>query len=372
MTASVDAVVIGAGPAGSVAAALLAQRGMRTVLCERERFPRDKACGCCLGPRGAAALEECGLAEALDGAGTLERVSLGSGGSWATLPMRGTRVIGRDALDARLAGAAAARGCDVRMGVRASVIHAGDGASPSLVTLHSAEGSETTISAQVVICADGLGGRSLAPLDSAFGWIVSRASRFGAAARLGPEAMDVPAGELWMMAGADGYAGAVRLPCGRIDLAAALDPAAARQAGGPEPLVRTIFERCGRRMGESAGVPWRGTPTLTRRRARTGLGRVMCIGDAAGYVEPFTGEGMSWAVEGAQLAAAAAPAIASAGDARPWHDGLVRALGRHQRRCRAISAMLRFPRISMTAVRAASRVPALSRRISAIATGVAR
>lgn len=373
MTCTVDAIVIGAGPAGSVAAALLAERGMRTILCERDRFPREKACGCCLGPRGVAVLEECGLAAALDGAGALRSVSLGSRGEWVSLPFRGSRVIGRAALDARLADAAGTRGCDVRMGVRASLAHAGDAASPARVELRTG-GSDAheAVSAGVVICADGLGGRSLASLERDFGWEVARESRFGAAALLAPDALDIQDGTLWMMAHAHGYAGAVRLPCGRIDLAAALDPTAVRSAGGPEPMVRAIVESCGRRLGDCASAPWRGTPTLTRRRARAGLGRIMCIGDAAGYVEPFTGEGMSWAVEGGRRAAAAAASVAASGDARPWSAGLSTALAQHQRRCRAISAMLRFPRLSMTAVRAASRVPALSRRLSAIATGASR
>ena len=59
-----DAVVIGAGPAGSVAASLLARSGRRTLLVERATFPRTKVCGGC-SPAGSGPRER-GLAAALD------------------------------------------------------------------------------------------------------------------------------------------------------------------------------------------------------------------------------------------------------------------------------------------------------------------
>ena len=58
----------------------------------------------------------------------------------------------------------------------------------------------------------------------------------------------------------------------------------------------------------------RGTGVMTRRRSRLGGHRVLAAGDAAGYVEPFTGEGMAWAVRSAALAAAMLP---GAGEAWP-------------------------------------------------------
>ena len=45
-----------------------------------------------------------------------------------------------------------------------------------------------------------------------------------------------------------------------------------------------------------AGAEWRGTPLLTRRESRLAANRLFLLGDAAGYAEPFTGEGMTWAV----------------------------------------------------------------------------
>src|SRR5438093_8351554 len=53
-----DAVVVGAGPAGSVAALVLARGGARVALVDKARFPRDKACGDLVGPRGVQLLTD--------------------------------------------------------------------------------------------------------------------------------------------------------------------------------------------------------------------------------------------------------------------------------------------------------------------------
>lgn len=75
-----------------------------------------------------------------------------------------------------------------------------------------------------------------------------------------------------------------------------------REAGWPAP---ELF----------AELSWRGTPALTRRRTRISEERVFVLGDAAGYVEPFTGEGMAWALaSGAAVAPLAARAV---GEWRP-------------------------------------------------------
>jgi flavin-dependent dehydrogenase len=367
-----DAIVIGAGPAGSVAAALLARQGMRTVLLERANFPRAKVCGCCLGVRGVSALAQCGLGDALDGACTLVSASIAHGRHWVDVPLGGSRVIGRDVLDARLADLAAHEGCEVRMGVRASVVELGHASGAAAVQADdAASGASGVLQAGIVVCADGLGGKSIAAHAAGDAWSVDPASRFGVSATLQPDALDIPESQLWMMSRHDGYVGAVRLPSGEIDVAAAIDPAAARRSGGPDALIGSIVQSCGRALVAHVPRTWKGTPALTRRRAWIGRGRVICVGDAAGYVEPFTGEGMSWAIEGAVAAAHAAPGIVSSGDASVWDRALAAVIGAHQRRCRRVATMLRFPRATVCALRAASRIPALRRRIGALATGAA-
>jgi 2-polyprenyl-6-methoxyphenol hydroxylase-like FAD-dependent oxidoreductase len=59
-----DVVIVGAGPAGSTAAMCLARAGARVALVDRRSFPRDKACGDLIGPRGVRLLDEFGLSPA--------------------------------------------------------------------------------------------------------------------------------------------------------------------------------------------------------------------------------------------------------------------------------------------------------------------
>src|SRR5688572_11044431 len=99
--------IIGAGPAGSVAAILLARRGWAVTLVEQHRFPRDKVCGECLSALGVDVLERHGLARVLKrlGPARLTKTTLvAPDGSEATVdlptPMWG---LSRAAMDAALA-----------------------------------------------------------------------------------------------------------------------------------------------------------------------------------------------------------------------------------------------------------------------------
>ena len=74
-----DALVIGAGPAGSVTARELARRGCRVLLVDKAHFPRAKVCGCCLNGAAAATLERLGLAHVVADAVPLNRVTVAAG-----------------------------------------------------------------------------------------------------------------------------------------------------------------------------------------------------------------------------------------------------------------------------------------------------
>ena len=73
-----EVVIVGAGPAGALAAHGLANRGVRVLLVEQRLFPRWKVCGACLSPQALAALEAAGLADlvAAQGGQYLERLQL--------------------------------------------------------------------------------------------------------------------------------------------------------------------------------------------------------------------------------------------------------------------------------------------------------
>lgn len=102
-----------------------------------------------------------------------------------------------------------------------------------------------------------------------------------------------------MAIGPDGYVGAVRLEDGRWNLAAAVDVDAVKRGRGIAPVVEAILASVGWPLsGAANGACWRGTPRLSRRPRHVAAERVFAVGDAAGYVEPFTGEGMACALEG--------------------------------------------------------------------------
>src|SRR5271156_2503277 len=64
-----DALVVGAGPAGSIAARQLARSGVSVLLVDKARFPRRKVCGCCVGAGAVAMLEQIGLGDLLPALG---------------------------------------------------------------------------------------------------------------------------------------------------------------------------------------------------------------------------------------------------------------------------------------------------------------
>ena len=361
-------VVIGAGPAGATIAATCAGLGHDVELLDRDRFPRPKVCGCCLADRGVAVLRETGLAAVVDSGEPLRAVEVCAGGRRISLPFHGSVVLSRETLDSELVDHAVRKGVRLRTRVRATVDPDGDVQVVDLET-----GASEVRRPRVILVADGLEGRALDRIP-AFEWSIARNSRFGAGLSLAPEETteDAPRpGLLSMIAGRGGYLGLVRLPDGRLDLAAALDPDASRQAGGPAGLAARLLRDDGReRLAEEvSGHRWRGTARLTRRR-RVALGTIACIGDASGYVEPFTGEGMSWALESAErLGRLVHDCLAEGRTLEAWRGIHRRATRRERLRCRAIAIAARHPITTHALVRTAARLPIIGARLADSASG---
>lgn len=360
-----DAIIIGAGPGGSVAACVLAQRGRRVLLVERSHMPREKVCGCCLADAGAEALRTIGLSAVLDGAASVRVCTLRAGRSSVRVHISPYRVLDRATLDYRLALCAKNAGAKVLTGWNARVRTDGDVdlrlATPSPLPQSSSRPSShpTQVRAQVVIVADGLGGSSLSE-HAAFTWSISPSSRMGAWATLERSPLPLSNGEMTMLSHRSGYLGLVRLPSGAFDLAAALDPAEVRDAGGPAALCARIITACSGDAQAILGARWRGTPLLTRRRSRVESGTVMVLGDAAGYVEPFTGEGMTWAIKGAITAAAIADErIAGTAHAGVWAAAHANTMRRQTHRCILVTRLVRHERVLRLAIAGARFWPLL-------------
>jgi len=355
-----DVAIIGAGPAGAAVAVALARAGHSTLLVDKSRFPRAKVCGCCLNSSALGSLNRLGLTELADSGAPLTNIRLAAGGRTAALPLTGGASLSRSALDAGLAAAAVRAGATFVDDVTAAIGAAdGDGRAVRL----EQHGHRIEIRAKLVVAATGLAGLRFSGADEVRPR-VPRASRIGA----GAIALAAPeyyrAGAVYMACAPHGYLGMVRLEDGRLDLAAALDSNFLRSAGGPARAATIILADAGLpALPEIEQLPWQGTPALTRRIAQPAAERLLVLGDAAGYVEPFTGEGIAWALAAAE---AAAPLASRAIDR--WESSLTaewtRIYGRlikpRQRTCRVVAGVLRHPLAVRSLVRVLAHVPQLA------------
>jgi len=151
-----------------------------------------------------------------------------------------------------------------------------------------------------------------------------------------------------------------------MDVGAALDPMAVKAAGGAGELAVQILRQAGFPVHRGlAALPWKGTPHLTRQAPRLGSERVFVLGDAAGYIEPFTGEGMAWALAGAsQVAPLALHACRKGWDpsllAR-WTSTYRRNVSRRQFVCRLTADLLRRRFTTQLMVRTLGTLPWVAR-----------
>ena len=149
-----DVLVIGAGPAGSAAAAVLAAGGARVVLADRAAPGRDKVCGDGLLPDAVAALAALGAEGEVRRAGQAV-VALrlrGAGGGGVALPVNGV-VIRRSELDALLVAGAAAAGAELLTGATLAGLER-DGRTFTAARFLTATG-ETAVAARAFVLATG-------------------------------------------------------------------------------------------------------------------------------------------------------------------------------------------------------------------------
>ncbi len=273
--------------------------------------------------------------------------------------------VSREALDQALVEAALAAGVHFLPHTEAMFVATEKTTPPApyrLLTLRQAA-QHAQLAAAVVLAADGLTGRLLHS-EPGMSIRVTDDARMGAGAVLPAAPPDFEAGVIYMTSGRGGYVGVVQLEDGRLDVAAALDREAVRHSGGPGPLAAAILRDGG--LSPPLGLTdaaWRGTPPLTRRPVRPFAHRLLAVGDAAGYIEPFTGEGIGWALAGGAAVAPLAVAAAenwSEALGQAWEQRYRRIIARRQLACRWLSRLLRHPPGCAAAVLALRLAPQLA------------
>ncbi len=357
-----DVVVVGAGPAGSLAAHGCASRGLRVLLVEQRRFPRWKVCGACLSPQALAALDAAGLEHLVEEQGglPLQQLQLGVAGRVSPIALARGQALSRARFDQALLEEAESAGATVLEGTRAAL--GANEAGAREVVLRQGAGRQS-VRARVVLIAAGLAHRCLDDEPGLHTQIES-GSRVGAGCVLPAEAAAVPPGVLQMAVGRGGYVGLVRVESGEINLACALDRDQLRASGGAGPACQQLLMEAGfPPLPELPEGSWQLTPPLSRRTRPLAGHRLLLLGDAAGYVEPFTGEGMGWAL----TSALAALPLVSRG-LEHW-DGVIEAdwrrrhqqwVERRQGFCRGLALLLRHPWATRSLHRGAARLPALT------------
>ena len=358
-----DIVVVGAGPSGAMTAREVALHGARVLLVDRAAFPRYKVCGCCLNARATGLLADAGLGSILNTAeaSPLHDFRLAVRGRSATVGLSpGGVALSRSVLDDALVQAAIEAGT---VFLDETMVHIGS-VSSDFRSLHLAtRHAEVRIQTRIVVAADGLSQgllRELADQPSA----PQANSHIGAGAMIDDLNAEFEQGTIYMACGAGGYVGLVRLGSGQLNVAAALNADCVRAKGGLAQAAHSIVSEAGYPCPSSLDTAqWRGTPPLTRRTPNVSGHRFFVVGDAAGYVEPFTGEGMAWALSAAKAVAPFALAGADEFDpnlSRDWSRAHRRLVSRSHRRCRLIAAILRRPRLVGFAVHVIGWAPQLA------------
>ncbi len=349
-----DVIILGAGPAGVSAAIASAQHGLKTLIIDKARFPRDKVCGGCLNQSALNTLHQLGFDNLHTCLGALatSRMTLASHKRHATFNLPEGFAVSRRALDAALISRAIASGAAFLSGFPALIT------APGQVTLSTA-----ILNTSVIVLADGLKGT--ASPDSPSDLQTHPNSRLGVGALLPASASNAfPSGVIHMACHSKGYVGLVRVEQNFLNIAAALDPVFIQTSQGVTPAISAILSHAGLPMPDLASAHWSAVHGLTRSRSRLWQPHLLIAGDAGGYVEPFTGEGMAWALSGGLALLPHLTACAQSGWSdtigHAWQRDHAHRIASRQRLCRAMAWSLRRPSLVRLAISALNLFPAVA------------
>jgi len=314
-----DVLVVGAGPSGAATAFWLAEAGHRVLLVEKKRFPREKTCGDGLTPRSVRQLHDMGLADELTGFQRYD--GLRSMAHGITLEMRWPDhpvfppygyVVRRRDLDEMVAGRAVKAGATFRPATEAVAPLIDDGLVGGAVLRNGETGEQSTVRARYVVVADGSNSR----FGRALGTARDRSYPLGMAVRgyfTSPHHDDP-----WIESHLDlrdrdgdhlpGYGWVFPVGDGTVNVGVGLLSTfsgwrSINTSRLMDAFVATAPERWGISPESSCGPPT-GGKLPTGHSVTPLVGPTwMAVGDAAGSINPFNGEGIAYGYETGRLAA---------------------------------------------------------------------
>jgi len=308
-----DVIIAGAGPAGTLAALVLARAGARVLVVDRETFPRDKLCGDTLNPGALSLLGSLDLGGGpLDAAPRLAGMVVTGAGTRVVARYGGGTAgvaLSRRVFDAWLLDEAVRAGARFEGGlvVRGPLMGEANGAAVVRGLTMSRRGAPSRplrVPAALVIAADGRRSVVARALGLAVHPRSPRRWAFGAYLSGVAEISDL--GEMHIAAGR--YVGIAPLGGGVANVCVVTGP---RPDGrSPIEVMRNAIARAGRLQRRFQGASFVSDvrvlgPMAVGARA-AGVRGALLAGDAAGFIDPMTGDGLHLAMRGGVLAARAA------------------------------------------------------------------
>jgi flavin-dependent dehydrogenase len=371
-----DVIVVGAGPAGAATAILLAERGFDVLVLDRASFPRPKLCGEYLSPEAARVLDRLGVLKALDVAGAVPlagmRITAPDGtvvegryrpvGPWR--PYRDHALaIPRETLDGTLAERLRALPVDFRERVRVTDVLVEDGRVVGVEAV-DADGAPQRFRAPLVVAADGrasvvahrLGLHRAHRLQRMA--LVTYVSGLADVTDLGEIFIDPP-----------DYAILNPVAPGRVNMSVVVPladsaPFSDRRETFFAARVKQLPHLARRVAGAAIATRVRALGPLAYRVMPPTVGGVLLVGDAAGFYDPFTGEGVFTGLRSAELAVETATEALRSGDVSvtalaAYTRSRRAAFAGKERLTHALQLVIRHRRLATLTARMLARRPAL-------------
>ena len=345
----VDVAIVGGGPAGSTCAAFCAAAGLRTLILEREKFPREKVCGDCINPACWPVLEKLELAEQIRNSpngvlNAVEFIAIGGQKLRVDLP-RGVNseiAIKRSLFDKLLLDRARTLGAKIREEATLTALDRTAAKDWKIDIVHE------TFVARVVVGADGRNS-TVARLRN----LLPRPERERVALQAHiPLPLDY-GNRIVLQFLPEGYSGQAPVNGRELNLCLV----------GTPPTISSLRTWAEQQFNLPADQAWRTITPLTRAPISAAHENLFFIGDAARVVEPFTGEGIYYALRSGELAANAILRILRGEDRQSAIRQFIRA---HRAMYRGRLWINRFARAAVLSPRTASRFLQVARFTPAI------